>query len=82
MLAPNSWWQGYKRDDQTLNSATIVGVNFTAAHSTYFQLKCTGEIYAMHYDVVYFYANLDHANYDFLKFLLPGVAIANPANEE
>jgi hypothetical protein len=82
MLVPNSWWQGYKRDNETLNPGTIVGVNFNAAHSKYFQLKCAGKIYAMRYDAVYLYAYTDHANYDVMKFHLPGLAIANQANEE
>jgi hypothetical protein len=82
MLVLNSWWQGYKRESKTLNPGTIVGIDFNAAYLKYFQLECTGKIYAMHYDVVYLYSDTDHANYDVMKFHLPGVAIANSANKE
>jgi hypothetical protein len=36
----------------------------------------------MRYNTINLYADLDHANYDIMKFHLPMVAHANPANEE
>jgi hypothetical protein len=65
-----------------LNAGTIARVDFDAPNLTYFQLKCKGKIYAMQYDVVYLYVGLDHAHYLTMKFCLPMVAPANPANEE
>ena len=47
MQVPNSWWNGYNKDNKTLNVGTIVGVDFDAPQSSYFQLECVGEIYAM-----------------------------------
>ena len=47
MQVPNSWWNGYNKDDKTLNVGTIVGVDFDAPQSNYFQLECVGKIYAM-----------------------------------
>jgi hypothetical protein len=49
MQVPNAWWKGYKRDDVRLNAGAIVGIDFNAPNSTYFQLKCNGKIYAMQY---------------------------------
>ena len=82
MLVPNSWWKGYRRDNDTLNAGAIVGVDFNQPNSTYFQLKCAGKIYAMHYNAVHLYTDLDHASYNAIKFCLPMVAPANPENEE
>ncbi len=82
MQVPNSWWQGYKRDNARLNAGTIVGVNFDAPNLTYFQLECNGKIYTMRYNEVYLYADCNHLHYDATKFCLPMVAPANPANEE
>jgi hypothetical protein len=83
VLVSNSWWKGYKRDGNRLNAGTIVGKDFNQPHSNYFQLKCVGDIYyAMQYDAVYLYADLNHANYDVMKFCLPMVAPANPVNSE
>ncbi len=28
MLVPNSWWKGYKRDNNPLNASTTIGVDF------------------------------------------------------
>ena len=81
MAVPNSWWEGYKRDDDTLNAGTIVGVDFDQPNSKYFQLECGDEIYAMRYDAVYQYVDTDHANYDAAKFRLPLSAPANPEHE-
>ncbi len=81
MAVPNSWWQGYKRDDDTLNAGTIVGVDFDQPNSKYFQLECGDEIYAMRYDAVYQYVDTDHTNYDAAKFCLPLSAPANPEHE-
>ncbi len=53
MQVLNSWWNGYDKDDETLNVGTIVGVDFDAPQSNYFQLECIGKIYAMQYDAVY-----------------------------
>ena len=80
MKVPNSWWKGYKKDDATMNAGTIVGVDFDAPRSNYFQLKCVDEIYAMRYDAVYLYADVNHVDYD--KFTLPPDALANPASED
>jgi hypothetical protein len=71
MAVPNSWWQGYKRDANTLNTSTIVGIDFDQPNSKYFKLKCSDKIYAMRYDAIYQYVNTDHASYDAAKFLLP-----------
>ncbi len=68
MLVPNSWWEGYRRDDNTLNAGTIVGVDFDQPHSKYFQLECGDEIYAMRYDAVHEYVNMEHSTYDESKF--------------
>ncbi|KAL3798585.1 hypothetical protein ACHAW5_000575 [Stephanodiscus triporus] len=57
MQVPNSWCNGYKQDDKTLNAGTIVGVYFDAPQSNNFQFECAGEIYAMQYDAVYLYAD-------------------------
>ena len=81
MAVPNSWWEGYKRDDDTLNAGTIVGVDFHQPNSKYFQLECGDEIYAMRYDAVYQYVDTDHASYDAAKFRLPLSAPANPEHE-
>jgi hypothetical protein len=43
MQVPNSWWNGYNKDDKTLNVGTIVGIDFDAPQSSYFQLECVGE---------------------------------------
>jgi hypothetical protein len=80
MQVPNSWWKGYKKDDEAMNAGTIVGVDFDAPWSNYFQLECVGEIYAMQYDAVYFYVDINHV--DYAKFTLPPDAPANPANED
>ncbi len=80
MKVPNSWWNGYKKDDATMNAGTIVGVDFDAPLSNYFQLKCDGEIYAMRYDAVYLYADVNHV--DCKNFTLPPDALANPASED
>ena len=79
MKVPNSWWKGYKKDDETMNAGTIVGVDFDAPRSNYFQPECVGEIYAMRYDAVYLYADVNHVDYK--KFTLPPDAPANPASE-
>jgi hypothetical protein len=81
MAVPNSWWQGYKRDDDTLNAGTIVGVDFDQPNSKYLQLESGDKIYAMRYDAVYQYVDMDHANYDAAKFHLPLSAPANPEHE-
>ncbi len=47
MQVPNSWWKGYKKDNETMNAGIIVGEDFNAPWSNHFQLKCVGEIYAM-----------------------------------
>ena len=73
MLVPNSWWQAYKRDNETLNAGTMVGISFNAANLMYFKLECAGKIYAMQYDAVYLYADLEHGNYNVMKFRLPGL---------
>ena len=80
MQVPNSWWNGYNKDNKTLNVGTIVGVDFDAPQSNYFQLECTGEIYAMRYDTIYLYADVNHANYE--KYSLPPDAPANPENKD
>jgi hypothetical protein len=82
MLVPNCWWKGYRRDDDMLNAGAIVGVDFNQPNLTYFQLKCAGKTYTMHYDAVYLFADLDHASYDAINFRLSMVAPANPANKE
>jgi hypothetical protein len=82
MLVPNSWWKSYRRDDNTLDVGAIIGVDFNQPSLTYFQLKCAGKIYAMHYNAVHLYTDLDHASYNAIKFCLPMVAPANPENEE
>jgi hypothetical protein len=82
VLVPNCWWKGYRRDNDTLNGGTIVGVVFNQPNSTCFQLECAGKIYLMRYDAVYLFADLDHASYEAIKFRLPMVAPANPANKE
>ena len=68
MLVPNSWWNGYRKDDNTLNPGTIVGVDFDQPHSNYFQYECGNEIYAMRYNAVYQYVDTDHATYNATKF--------------
>ena len=80
MQMPNSWWNGYNKNNKTLNVGTIVGVNFDAPQSNYFQLECVGEIYVMQYDAVYLYADVNHANYK--KYSLPPDAPTNPENED
>jgi hypothetical protein len=80
MQVPNSWWNGYNKDDETLNVGTIVGVDFDTPQSNYFQLECVGKIYTMQYDAVYLYADINHANYE--KYSLPPDAPTNPENED
>jgi hypothetical protein len=80
MQVRNSWWKGYKKDDETINASTIVGVDFDAPRSNYFQLECVGEIYAMRYDAVYLYADVNHVAYE--KFTLPPDALANPTSKD
>ncbi|KAL3778369.1 hypothetical protein ACHAW5_008312 [Stephanodiscus triporus] len=46
-----------------------------------FQLECSNEIYAMRYDAVYQYVDMDHATYNATKFCLPLSAPANPEHE-
>ena len=82
MLVPNSWLEGYRRDNNTLNAGTIVGVDFDQPHSKYFQPKCGNEIYAMRNDAVHEYVDADHMTYDTMKFCLLLNAPANPANED
>ena len=81
MMVPNSWWNGYRKDDNTLNPGTIVGVDFDQPHSNYFQLECGNEIYAMRYDAIFQYVDMDHATYNATKFRLPSSAPANPEHE-
>ena len=81
MIVPNSWWNGYRKDDNTPNPGTIVGVDFDQPNSNYFQLECGNEIYAMRYDAVYQYVDMDHATYNATKFRLPLSAPANPEHE-
>ncbi len=59
---------GYRKDDNTLNPGTIVGVDFDQPHSNYFQYECGNEIYAMRYNAVYQYVDTDHATYNATKF--------------
>jgi hypothetical protein len=80
MQVLNSWWKGYKKDDKRLNAGTIVGVNLNAPQSNYFQLECVGKIYAMGYDAVYLYTDVNHV--DYRKFTLPPDAPTNPANKD
>ncbi len=80
MQVPNSWWKGYKKDNERLNARTIVGVNLDAPQSNYFQLECISKIYAMQYDAVYLYVDVNHV--DYRKFTLPPDAPANPANKD
>ncbi len=54
---------------------------FTTTHFWFCDVECVGEIYSMWFDAVYLYADINHANYDVMKFCLPMVAPANPANE-
>ena len=81
MMVPNSWWNGYRNDDNTLNPSTIMGVDFDQPHSNYFQLECGNEIYAMRYDTIYQYVDMDHATYNATKFRLPLSAPTNPEHE-
>ena len=82
MAVPNSWWEGYKRDDDTLNAGTIVGVDFDQPNLKYFQLECCDKICTMRYNAVYQYVYKDsHANYDAAKFCLPLSAPANPEHK-
>ena len=81
MQVPNLWWKGYE-GDESLNEGSIIGVNFSAAKLKYFQLELTkekGAIYAMRYDAVHLYADVEHR--DFRNFRLPRDAPSNPANE-
>ena len=74
----NSWWKGYKKDDDRLNAGTIVSVDFDAPQLNYFQLECIGEIYSMcNMMRSTSYADAEHADYD--KFMLPRIAPANLA---
>ncbi len=82
MLVSNSWWKGYRRDNNMLNAGAIVGVDFNQPNSTYFQIKCAGKIYAIRYDAVYLDVDLDHASNNAILFCFPIVAPPNPANEE
>jgi hypothetical protein len=83
MMVPNSWWNGYRKrkDDNTLNPGTIVGVDFDRPHLNYFQLKCGNEIYVMRYDTIYQYVDMDYATYNASTFCLPLSAPANPEHE-
>jgi hypothetical protein len=63
---------------ETLNASTIVGVDFDQLNLKYFQLKCGNKIYAMQYDAVHQYVDMDHTNYDAAKFCLPLSTLANP----
>ena len=81
MQVPNLWWKGYDGDD-SLNKGTIVGVDFNTAKLNYFHLELTkekGAYYAMQYDAIHLYADVDHR--DFRKFRLPRDAPSNPTNE-
>jgi hypothetical protein len=80
MQVPNSWWKGYKKDKETMNAGTIVGVDFDAPRSNYFQHECVGKIYAMRYDGVYLYTDVNHVDYK--KFTLPPDALAIPVSED
>ena len=53
MMVPNSWWERYRRNEDTLNTGTIVGVNFDQPYSNYFQLECGSKIYAMRHNAVH-----------------------------
>ena len=64
MQVPNSWWKGYKKDDETMNAGTIISIDFDAPWLNYFQLACVGKIYAMRYDAVYLYADGNHVDYE------------------
>jgi hypothetical protein len=78
----NLWWKGFE-GDESLNEGTIIGVDFSAAKLNYFQLELAkekGAIYAMQYDAVHLYADVEHRN--FRKFRLPRDAPSNPANED
>ncbi len=82
MQVPNLWWKGFE-GDESLNEGTIVGVDFSAATLNYFPLELAkekGAIYAMRYDAVHLYADVEHR--DFRKFRLPRDAPSNPANED
>jgi hypothetical protein len=46
----------------------------------YIQLECVAEIYAMRYDAIYLYADVNHVGYK--KITLPPDAPANPANKD
>ena len=35
MQVPNSWWKGYKKDNDAMDAGTIVGVDFNAPRSNY-----------------------------------------------
>ncbi len=70
----------HKKDDEILNAGTIVGVDFDAPWSNYFQLECVGNIYAMRYDAVYLYVDVNHVDYE--KFTLPPDTLANPASKD
>jgi hypothetical protein len=54
--------------------------HLNAPQSNYFQLECVGKIYAMRYDAVYLYADVNHDDYK--KFTLPPDALANRANKD
>lgn len=82
MQVPNLWWKGFE-GDESLNEGMIIGVDFSAAKLNYFQLELAkekGAIYAMRYDAVHLYADVEHR--DFWKFRLPRDAPSNPANED
>jgi hypothetical protein len=38
MQVPNSWWKGYRRDDDTLNAGTIIGVDFDQPNDCQFDV--------------------------------------------
>ena len=54
--------KGQKKDDNRLNAVTIIGVNFDAPESNYFQLECIGEIYSMQCNAAYLDADAEHAD--------------------
>ena len=63
-----------------MNVGTIVGVDFNAPRSNYFQHECVGEIYAMRYYIVYLYPDVNHVDTE--KFTLPPDALTNPVRED
>jgi hypothetical protein len=48
----------------------IVGVDFNAPQSKYFQLEYVSEIYAMQYEAIYLYIDVNHVDYKKTHFLL------------